>query len=66
MGNNQTTSFNEGQKEDIFFIEGDPVAVAELLEHYFHDLGITTKDHVYIKKVGNHLQIGRLSYTCNE
>ena len=36
----------------------------ELIGAYIQDLGYEGEDHVFIKRVGHHLEIGGVSFQC--
>ena len=38
----------------------------EIIGDYLRDMGLETQDHVFIKKVKNHIKIGRVAFRCIE
>ena len=39
---------------------------AEVIGDYIRDMGLERQDHVFIKKVGKHIEIGRVTFQCIE
>ena len=37
---------------------------AEVVGEYIHDMGFERQDHVFIRKVGHHLEIGGVTFRC--
>ncbi|EMR74746.1 hypothetical protein MBGDF03_01154 [Thermoplasmatales archaeon SCGC AB-540-F20] len=38
----------------------------EVIGDYLKDMGLERQDHVFIKKVKNHIKIGRVAFRCIE
>ena len=40
--------------------------IPELIEAYLQDIGYEGEDHIFIKRVGHHLEIGGVKFQCIE
>ena len=38
----------------------------EVISDYIREMGLEGQDHVFIKKVKNHIKIGRVAFRCIE
>ena len=38
----------------------------EVLKEYLDDMGLERQDHIFIKKVKNHIKIGKVAFRCIE
>ena len=36
----------------------------EIIGDYIRDIGLEGQDHVFIKKVGHHIEVGRVTFRC--
>ena len=36
----------------------------EVISDYIREMGLERQDHVFIKKVGRHIEIGRVTFRC--
>jgi len=38
----------------------------EIIGDYLHDMNLEGQNHVFIKKVGRHIEVGRVTFRCVE
>jgi hypothetical protein len=50
----------------VHITDADPQLVGELVEQCIAELGIEETDYVYVRTVKNHVEVGRLIYSCME
>jgi len=49
-------------KKDIDVVAAE--IAPEIIGDYLQDMGLERQDHIFIKKVGHHLEIGRVTFQC--
>ena len=49
-------------KKDIDVVAAE--IAGEVISDYIRDMGLERQDHVFIQKVGRHIEIGRVTFRC--